>query len=142
MKKYTGIKLKINLTFDYNFKFSQKDVSLFAEATGDFNPIHLDEEYAKNTIFKKRIIHGFLGGSVFSKVFGTIFPGEGTIYLKQNMAFLKPMFVGENYSAKFKVDELFPKNRALIKTIIKNYNEEIVINGDALICNPNLIQKI
>ena len=51
------------------------------------------------------------------------------------------MFVGENYSAKFKVDELFQKNRALIKTIIKNYNEEIVINGEALICNPNLIQK-
>ena len=53
MKKYTGIKLKINLTFDYNFKFSQKDVSLFAEATGDFNPIHLDEEYAKIQYLRK-----------------------------------------------------------------------------------------
>ena len=73
-----------NNFYQTSFSFSQNDIIMFAELTGDKNPIHLDEEVAKNTIFGKRILHGFLGASIFSKVFGTIFPGEGTIYIKQN----------------------------------------------------------
>ena len=69
--------------YRYSFSISQADVLNFAHASGDFNPILLDDEFAKTTIFKKKIVHGFLGGSVFSKVFGTLFPGSGTIYLKQ-----------------------------------------------------------
>jgi 3-hydroxybutyryl-CoA dehydratase len=120
--------------FEYEFVFDQADVELFAKATGDFNPIHLDKEYASNTIFKKPIIHGFLGGSVFSKVFGTMFPGEGTIYLKQSMAFYKPMYVGENYKAVFTVLDLISgKKRALVKTEVFNGKGVIVIDGEALI---------
>lgn len=134
MKGYMENKIELNATFEYSFKFSQKDVNAFAEATGDKNPIHLDEEYAKSTTFKRRIIHGFLGGSIFSKVFGTLFPGEGTIYLKQDMSFFKPMFTDENYTANFKIIEVFPlKHRALVKTQIINSENEIVITGEALI---------
>lgn len=120
--------------FEFSFSFSQKDVENFANATGDFNPIHLDAEYAKNTIFEKPIIHGFLGGSVFSKVFGTMFPGEGTIYLKQNMNFYKPMFVDEKYKALFDVIEILAeKKRAIISTLILDMKDNIVIKGEALI---------
>ena len=100
---------KVGSEFSYSFSFSQDDVLTFANASGDFNPIHLDDEFAKTTIFKKKIVHGFLGGSVFSKVFGTLFPGSGTIYIKQSMTFYKPMFVDQGYVAKFKVIEIDSK---------------------------------
>ncbi len=125
--------------FEYKFNFKQEDVVKFAEASGDFNPIHLDSNYASKTIFKRTIIHGFLGGSVFSKVFGTMFPGEGTIYLKQNLSFFKPMFVEQDYLAKFSVQEVFSeKNRALVITEIVDLNNEIVIKGEALIKHPKI----
>ena len=134
-----GSRITLNKTFEYQFKFSQDDVISFAEATGDKNPIHLDDTYAKNTIFKRTILHGFLGGSVFSKVFGTMFPGEGTIYLKQNMSFFKPMFTEVDYVAVFTVMEIFPqKNRAMVKTEILNNDKEIITTGEALISHKDI----
>ena len=127
-------RIKKDSTFQYKFSFSQKDVENFAIATGDKNPIHLDFEYARRTIFKRPIIHGFLGGSVFSKVFGTMFPGEGTIYLKQNMSFYKPMYVDEDYKAVFNVIEVISeKHRAVVSTVIVDSTENILIKGEALI---------
>jgi 3-hydroxybutyryl-CoA dehydratase len=131
--------IKLGDTYIYSFKFTQEEVIKFAEASGDCNPIHLDSSYAKNTIFGRTIIHGFLGGSVFSKVFGTIFPGEGTIYLKQDLSFFKPMFILENYFAKFEIiDVVASKNRALVRTIVLDNKDEIVINGEALIKHPRI----
>jgi 3-hydroxybutyryl-CoA dehydratase len=129
-------KVSLNDTFKYEFSFSQEDVENFAKASGDFNPIHLDNEFAKQTIFKRRIIHGFLGASIFSRVFGTIFPGSGTIYLKQDLKFFKPMFTDEIYLAVFDiVDVNSEKKRALVKTVIKDQNQETTISGEALIQN-------
>jgi len=125
--------------FEYDFSFNQEDVINFSVASGDFNPIHLDNQYAKKTIFKRTIIHGFLGGSVFSKVFGTIFPGNGTIYLKQDLSFFKPMFTLEKYKATFEVVSVdVLKNRAVIKTMILCDKGEIVIIGEALIKHPSI----
>jgi 3-hydroxybutyryl-CoA dehydratase len=127
-------RIKVGDTFQYSFSFNQKDVIAFAEASGDKNPIHLDNEYAENTIFKKRILHGFLGGSVFSKVFGTIYPGEGTIYLKQDLTFLKPMYISIEYTALFTILEVnAEKNRALVKTQIVDSENTVIIDGEALI---------
>ena len=126
-------KIDLGTKYEYPFSFSQKDVIAFSEASGDKNPIHLDKSYADKTIFGRTIIHGFLGGSVFSKVFGNIFPGEGAIYLKQNMTFLNPMLIEENYVARFEVIELISdKNRAIIKTTIFN-KKDLIISGEALI---------
>lgn len=120
--------------FEYEFVFSQNDVEKFAEATGDNNPIHLDEDFAKKSIFGKRIIHGFLGGSVFSKIFGTMFPGYGTIYLKQEMKFLAPMYCDEKYKAIIEIKEIkSDKKRAVADTSIVNNNGEIAIIGEAII---------
>lgn len=126
-------------SFDYKFSFSQEDVINFANASGDLNPIHLDKEYGEKSIFKRTIIHGFLGASVFSKVFGTIFPGNGTIYLKQDLKFLNPMFVDTNYRSTFQVIETdCQKNRALVKTEIFDSEDKLIITGEALIKHPSI----
>lgn len=118
------------------FKFSQSDVEKFADLTGDKNPIHINKVYASKSIFGRRIIHGFLGASIFSKVLATNFPGEGTIYLKQDMRFFSPMFPDENYLAKFKITKIIPeKRRALIETIIFDENDKLIVKGEALVQN-------
>jgi acyl dehydratase len=126
--------INIGDTFEHNFSFSQEEVVLFAKVTGDNNPVHLDEEYASKTLFKRPIIHGMLGGSVFSKVFGTMFPGEGTIYLNQNLQFLRPMLVSTNYIAQFEVLDIDrEKHRATVSTIVINEEGKKVIDGNAIL---------
>lgn len=126
--------INIGDTFEHHFSFSQEDVVLFAQVTGDNNPVHLDEAYAANTIFKKPIIHGMLGATVFSKVFGTMFPGEGTIYLNQNLQFLRPMLVNVEYVAQFEVVEIDrEKHRATITTIVINDEGKKVVDGSAVL---------
>lgn len=126
-------------TFEYSFSFNQDDVIKFAEASGDHNPIHIDPAFAAKSIFKRTIIHGFLGGSVFSKVFGTMYPGEGTIYLKQDMSFFKPMFTETKYTAIFKVVETFRvKNRATVDTLILDEEGSVIIKGQAIIKHPSI----
>lgn len=129
--------MELNEIFEHEFSFSQEDVNNFAMVTGDDNPIHIDEELAVKSIFKKRIIHGFLSGSIFSKVFGTMWPGNGTIYLSQNMNFVKPMYVEEKYLARFVVIKVLPKNKFLVETIITNSNNENTIEGDAIVKYEN-----
>jgi acyl dehydratase len=128
-------------TYTHTFRFTQKEVELFAQVTGDKNPVHLDAEYAAKTMFKRPIMHGFLGGSVFSKIFGTLFPGEGTIYLKQSMAFMRPMFVDTDYEVKMNVKEVNKeKHRAVVETIIADKTTgDVVINGEATVMN---VEKI
>ena len=126
--------INIGDTFEHAFSFTQEDVISFAKVTGDNNPVHLDEVYAASTIFKRPIIHGMLGATVFSKVFGTMFPGEGTIYLNQNLQFLRPMLVNTNYTAHFEVLEIDrEKHRAKINTSVLNEDGKKVVDGSAIL---------
>src|ERR1700745_2202166 len=119
--------IAVGQTYSHEFNFSQADVVAFANATGDKNPVHLDADFAAKTQFKRPIMHGMLSASLFSKVFGTLFPGEGTIYLKQTLNFLKPMYVEVDYVAEFTVKEVLKdKNRAIIETLIKDKNTGLV----------------
>lgn len=95
--------IPLNTEFKHQFSFTQDDVILFAKVSGDNNPLHLDADFAATTNFKRPIIHGALASSVFSKVMGTLFPGFGSIYLKQSSEYLRPMFVDTPYEAVFKV---------------------------------------
>lgn len=134
--------VNIDSQFEHSFSFTQDDVVAFAKVTGDNNPVHLDESYAASTMFKRPIMHGMLGATVFSKVFGTMFPGEGTIYLSQSLTFLKPMYVNDKYKAVFSVKELFlEKNRALFTTQIFNTDEKLVMSGEALVMNVDQIKE-
>ena len=135
--------LEVNQTYTHDFSFTQADVEAFARVSGDTNPLHLDAEFAAKTIFRKPIIHGFLGGSVFSKILGTQFPGEGSIYLKQSMEFLQPMFVDVAYQALFTVLEILPKSSARIETkIIDKETQKVVTIGEATVMNRQLVPKI
>ncbi len=132
---------KLNEKDEYRltFSYSQEQVNRFAEVTGDNNPLHLDEKYAATTMFKRPIMHGFLGGSVFSKIFGTLFPGEGTIYMNQTMNFMRPMFVDTDYEAIMTISEINrEKNRAKVQTqIIDKTTGKVTIDGEATVINPN-----
>lgn len=139
MQKFTE-QIKKGSTFKTTFSYSQEDVNRFAEISGDKNPIHLDKEFAAKSIFKRRIIHGYLGTSIFSKVFAMDFPGEGTIYLKQDLKFMKPMFSDTEYSAFFEIIDHIPdKHRALVKTEIVDTNNESVVLGEAFIQNVKFL---
>jgi len=132
-------KIKIGDTYSHNTRFTQANVNIFAEITGDNNPIHINEEYAANTPFKRPIVHGFYAGSVFSKVFGTMFPGEGTIYMFQEMTFLSPVFVETDYVAKFEVIKINEeKHRAVIKCSLENFEGKIAVSGTAMLMHKDL----
>ena len=125
-------KLKIGDTFVEKVRFTQAKVNLFAEVTGDNNPIHINKEYAATTPFGKPIVHGFLAGAVFSKVFGTQWPGEGTIYIYQDMSFKAPVFVEQDYTAKFEIMEVNEeKHRGVVQCILENSEGKAVIVGTA-----------
>lgn len=128
--------------YTHEFQFSQDEVNRFAEVTGDKNPVHLDSDYAAKTMFKRPIMHGMLSASLFSKVFGTLFPGEGTIYLKQSLSFLKPMYVDTAYEAVFTVKEVLKdKNRAVVETLIKDKNTgNVCTSGEAVVMNVDKIK--
>ncbi|MFO0322492.1 MAG: MaoC family dehydratase [Bacteroidota bacterium] len=134
--------IEIGQTYTHDFKFSQEDVNRFAEVTGDKNPVHTDAAFAATTIFKKPIMHGMLGAALFSKVFGVLFPGEGTIYLNQNLNFLRPMLVDVDYEAFFTVIEVIKeKNRAIIETSIKDKaTGKICTSGQATVMNTEKIK--
>jgi 3-hydroxybutyryl-CoA dehydratase len=109
-------------------------VKLFAEATGDKNPVHLDKEYAKNTIFGGRIAHGILSLGIISSVLGMEFPGAGTIYLMQNAKFKRPVYIGEEVTVKLIVKEIDrEKRRVLLETYVVKENGENAIEGEALV---------
>lgn len=123
--------------FVFPFSLTQEDINAFAKVTGDNNPIHWDENYAAQTPFKKPIVHGMFGAAIFSRVLGTTFPGEGTIYMKQSLSFQRPMYVGVQYEAIFEVKEIIEgKHRALISTsIVEKESGTVVTNGEAVVMN-------
>ncbi|MGB3618543.1 MAG: MaoC family dehydratase [Catalinimonas sp.] len=115
-------------------RYAQADVARFAEVTGDDNPLHLDADYAADTPFKQPIIHGFLGASIFSKILGTLFPGSGTIYLEQTLAFKRPMYVDTDYTAHVEVVEVDrARHRAVVETWVVGERNKRVIEGRAVI---------
>lgn len=133
--------MEINEIYNHRFRFSQDEVNRFAELTGDTNPAHTDAAYAATTLFKRPILHGMLGAALFSKVFGTLFPGEGTIYLKQSLNFLRPMYPDTEYDAIFTVkDVLRDKNRAIIETVIRDLDGKVCTSGEATVLNSTKIK--
>ena len=116
---------------------SENDIYLFAGITGDFNPAHVNEEYAKNTFFKTRIAHGILTAGLISAIIGTKLPGPGTIYMRQDLQFLAPVHIGDTISACVEVIEVIPeKNRVKLKTYCVNQENTTVLDGEAMVSPP------
>lgn len=120
------------------FSVSDQKVRAYAEITGDFNPIHLDDDFAKNTSFGKRIAHGMLTASFISKVLGQDFPGEGTIYITQKVRFRRPVFVGDEVTVEVEVlEKNVEKKRLLLRTDVLDSSGEKVIVGEAEVMKPD-----
>ena len=117
--------------------FVEEDVAEFARVSGDSNPAHMDENYAKTTQFKTRIVHGMLAGSLFSALLGTDLPGVGTIYTSQTLKFTRPVHFGEEITASVTVKELNEeRNRAVFECLAVNPQGEPVIIGEATVMPP------
>ena len=129
--------LKQGDTYQSKFIITQDQVNAFAELSGDYNPIHIDPEFAANTPFKQTIVHGIFSASVFSKVLGTEFPGHGSIYLGQKLEFKRPIFTGKEYEARFEISETREgKHTAIVSTqVFELERGKIVIDGWAEMMN-------
>lgn len=116
---------------------TKEDVQTFANVTGDHNPVHLDEDYAKDTMFKKCIAHGMLSAGLISKVIGTQLPGYGTIYLGQTLNFKKPVYIGDTITTVVSIQKINPEKRLLIlDTYCKNQKDKVVLEGEATVMLP------
>jgi acyl dehydratase len=112
----------------------QADVDAFADLTGDHNPVHVDEEFAKTTHFGRRIAHGMLTASLISSVLANKLPGEGSVYLGQTLKFVAPVFPGDTITARVTVKEIrADKPIVKLETICINQHDEIVIRGEATV---------
>ncbi|MEO0311023.1 MAG: hypothetical protein RIQ89_680 [Bacteroidota bacterium] len=123
--------------FKHLFNYTQQDVDDYARVSGDTNPLHIDQAAGKASMFGRCIIHGYLGASVFTKMFGTTVFADGNVYMMQNLKFLKPMFVDTNYEAVVTVKEIFAdKNRILYTTeVFDATTGDKTITGEAMLLN-------
>ncbi len=134
-------KIPVGSEYRHTFSFTQADVEAFAKVTGDFNPIHLDEAYAANTRFGRCIIHGHLSSSVFTRFLSMGEPGgEGSVYMKQETEYLRPMFVDKEYEVVFRVVSIDEKkHKAEISTEVFDLEtKKITIRGTGLLMNTEL----
>ena len=120
----------------------QSDIDAFARVTGDHNPVHVDEEFAKTTRFGRRIAHGMLTASLISAVLANKLPGEGSVYLGQTLKFVAPVFPGDEVTARVTVKEI-REDKPVVKleTICVNQRGEVVIRGEATVLLPQKSTK-
>jgi len=124
------------MTAVFSKTVTEADIVLFAGITGDTNPVHLDEEFAKPTMFKGRIAHGMLTAGFISAVFGTKLPGPGSVYISQTMNFMAPVLIGETITAVATITAIDEKRRRVtLKTQCLN-GDKVVIDGEASILVP------
>ena len=134
--------LKVGDTARFSKTVSESDVYLFAGVTGDLNPAHVNEDYAKGTFFKTRIAHGMLSASFISTVVGTMLPGPGTVYMRQEVSFLAPVKFGDTVTAIVEVAEIMAdKKRVRLKTYCINQENTTVVDGEALVSPPRVPKK-
>jgi len=134
-KKYLH-KIKIGMKASYTHTITDADIKMFAKISGDQNPIHIDEEFAKKSRYKKRISHGLLTASYFSALFGTKIPGEGCVYASQSLKFKRPVYLGDTVTAIVEVTKVdLKKKKIFFKTecVVK---DKVVTYGEAEIFVP------
>ncbi|MCC8025075.1 MAG: MaoC family dehydratase [Clostridium sp.] len=132
-------KLEVGQMCTIEKRVTDEDVRKFAEVTGDSNPLHLDDTFAKETIFGERIAHGMIGAGIISGAIGMHLPGIGTTYLEQNLKFKRPVKINDLIKVNIKVLEITPKSKfdiAKLETTCVNEKGEEVITGTALVIPP------
>ena len=135
--KYYFKDISLGQTAEYEKQVTDEDVRKFADISGDYNPIHLDDEFAKDSMFGARIAHGILTASHISAVIGYIFPGPGWIYLGQSLQFRAPVKIGDTIHTAVEVtDTVAEKNIVELSTVCK-VGDTVVLKGTATIKSPD-----
>ena len=131
--------LKVGDSAEVSKTVADEDVRAFAELTGDRNPVHLDEGYAAQTRFGRRIAHGMLGASLISAVLANELPGRGTVYLSQTLKFTAPVFLGDTVTARVVVKHVREdKPVVTLETFCTNQRGERVVEGEAVVLVPKV----
>ena len=126
--------LKVGDSAQISKTVSETDIYLFAGITGDFNPAHVDEQYARGTFFGTRIAHGMLTAGFISAVLGCRLPGPGAVYLRQEVSFLGPVKIGDTITARAEVTEIdTAKGRVRLLTTCDNQDGKRVLTGEAVV---------
>ena len=138
---YDITQLQVGQSAEFTKTISETDVYLFAGISGDHNPMHVNDVYAKQSRFKGRICHGMLSSSLISTVIGTKLPGNGTVYKSQRIAFKAPVLFGDTITAKVEVDTIFrERNRVILKTYCVNQDGVTVLEGEATVIPPKKVE--
>jgi 3-hydroxybutyryl-CoA dehydratase len=125
-------KLRVGDSAQFTRTIRDEDIARYAEITGDTNPVHLDEEYARHTRFGRRVAHGLLTAGFISTVLGTEMPGPGTIYLGQSLRFLAPVYPGDTITTTATIERYdVEKGRMTLSTVCTNGNGDEVLTGEA-----------
>ena len=129
--------IEVRDSAEFSKTVAESDIYLYAGVSGDFNPAHTNEEYAKKTFFKTRIAHGMLSASFISTVIAMKLPGPGTIYLDQTLKFLAPVRIGDTITARAEVIEIMnEKNKVRLATTCVNQDGITVLEGEAVVSPP------
>ena len=137
MSSYFFEDLELGMEASHEKTVSEGDINSFADVSGDYNSVHMDEAYASGTLFKSRIAHGMLTASFISTVLGTRLPGHGCIYLSQTLRFLAPVRIGDSVTALARVVSLdMAKRRAQFACFCK-VSGKIVVEGEATVFVPS-----
>lgn len=128
--------ISIGMSASYSQTITDADIKSFAGMSGDKNPVHMDDVYAENSRFKKRIAHGLMSASYFSALFGTQLPGPGCVYVAQSLNFVRPVYIGDTITASVTVKSLDIKKRRIFFDTICMVKNKVVINGEAELYLP------
>ena len=129
--------LEIGMARRLQKTITDRDIQLFAEVSTDHNPVHLDEDYARATIFQGRIAHGMLTAGLISAVIGEQLPGHGTVYLGQSLKFLAPVRPGDTVEAVVKVLAIDQAKRRVTLETLCSVGNTVVVKGEALVLAPS-----
>ena len=134
--------MQIGDTASLSKKITDADVRAFADLSGDHNPLHLDDAYAQSTRFGKRIAHGAFSLALISSVLGNLLPGNGSVYMKQDLKFLKPVFIDDTLTATVEIISIRAERGIVtLKTTVRNQRDEIVADGEAMVFHENAQSK-
>ena len=132
--------LHLGQSASFSKTITEADLVLFSGVSGDFNPVHVNEEYAKTTMFKARIAHGMISAALISSVLGMKLPGPGCIYVSQSLKFKAPVFISDTVKAKVEVTHLIPERKFVTFKTTCWVHQKLVVDGEATLLVPSRSQ--
>ncbi len=134
---YAFEELRVGMSALYSKTVTESDINLFCAISGDTNPLHLDHEYAKSTMFGGPIAPGMLSACFISTVIGTKLPGPGCVYVSQNCRFKAPVRAGDTVRARATITDILPERRRVMLKTVCTVGETVVVDGDAEVLVPS-----